>query len=252
MLDDGLRVVSFNRPDKRNAMTPEMLAALERSIAPDSAECSALVLAGKGQVFCGGFDLRMCLDEPGTLRHLLIALSDRIRRLKEQEFPVVIAAHGAAIAGGCALLGGADYVVTNDDAKLGYPVVKLGVSPAVSAPFLRKLVGDGRARRQLLDTDLISGRDAARIGLASESVPDAAGVLPRAIEVARTMAAKPGSAFRVTKRWLDEIDDDPSMSGVLFGPSGMAEQAEAALNASLSIEGQAEERERLARMFRKE
>lgn len=248
-LEDGLQVISFNRPDKRNALTPEMLAALDRSIEPDIGECSGLVIAGNGPVFCGGFDLRLCLDEPGTLRHLLIALSDQIRQLRDLEYPVVIAAHGAAIAGGCALLGGADYVVTNDDAKLGYPVVRIGVSPAVSAPFLRKLVGDGRARRSLLDTELISGRDAARMGLVSESVAKAEDVLPRALEVVRSLIAKPG--FVVTKGWLNELESDPSMAGAIVCPMTMMQQAEDALSASLSIEGQPEERERLAALFAK-
>lgn len=242
---DGIRVITLDRADKRNAMTPEMFALLREAVG-GLGDDRALVLAGEGNVFCGGFDLKMCLDTPGTLRTLLVELSAVIGDLRALEIPVVIAAHGAAIAGGCALLGAADYVVTNDDAKLGYPVVKLGVSPAVSAPFLRRLVGDGRCRERLLDVELISGKEAARIGLASESVARAEDVLPRAIEVARTLAAKPGVGFWRTKAWLNELDDADSRSR---GFADVRDEAERALQASLLIEGSEEEREMLTAMF---
>jgi enoyl-CoA hydratase/carnithine racemase len=243
--DDGVRIVTLDRADKRNAMTPEMFTHLRRAVG-EVGDARAVVLGGEGNVFCGGFDLRMCLDAPGTLRTLLVELSAVIGELRLLDIPVVIAAHGAAIAGGCALLGAADYVVINDDAKLGYPVVKLGVSPAVSGAFLRRLVGDGRCRERLLDTDLVSGKEAVRIGLASESLTLPEQVLPRAIEVARQLAARPGIGVRETKRWLREIEDDDARAR---GFRDAADEAERALRASLSIEGRDEERAGLAAMF---
>src|SRR5690606_9036453 len=81
----------------------------------------ALLLCGEGPVFCAGFDLDTCRGEGGdeALRRLLRGLSGAIAGLRAQERPVVVAAHGAAIAGGCALLGGADVVVADAGAKLG-------------------------------------------------------------------------------------------------------------------------------------
>lgn len=244
---DGIRVITLDRADKRNAMTPEMFTQLRRAVG-EVGDARALVLGGEGAVFCGGFDLKMCLDTPGTLRTLLVELSAVIGELRMLDVPVVIAAHGAAIAGGCALLGAADHVVTNDDAKLGYPVVKLGVSPAVSGPFLRRLVGDGRCRERLLDVELVSGKDAARIGLASESLPRAEDVLARAIGVASALAAKPGIGIRETKRWLRDLDDADARAR---GFADAADEAQRALHASLSIEGTPEERERLDALFAK-
>lgn len=243
--EDGVRVLTLDRADKRNAMTPEMFTHLRRAVG-EVGDARALVLGGDGAVFCGGFDLKMCLDTPGTLRTLLVELSAVIGELRLLDIPVVIAAHGAAIAGGCALLGAGDYVVTNNDAKLGYPVVKLGVSPAVSGAFLRRLVGDGRCRERLLDVELVGGAEAVRIGLASESVDRSEQVLPRALEVARLLAGKPGIGARETKRWLREIEDADARDR---GLKDAADEAERALQASLSIEGGEEERAGLAAMF---
>ncbi len=235
--DGPIAVISLNRPDKRNAMTPEMLSALRRAIA-DAAPSRALLLTGEGKVFCGGFDLKLCLEQPGTLEDLLRGLHDCIQDLRSLPIPVVIAAHSAAIAGGCALLGGADFIVTDAAAKLGYPVLPLGISPAVSAPFLRLLVGDGHARARLLDPALISGREALSIGLVSDCTSAAPEVLPRALEIARALADKPPAALSATRAWLGELEES-------FG----SPPAAAALHASLALAGSDEERDRLRTLF---
>jgi enoyl-CoA hydratase/carnithine racemase len=172
------------------------------------------------------------------MRSLLTGLSNVIAALRKCPCPVVIAAHGAAIAGGCALLGGADFVITNATAKMGYPVTRLGVSPAVSSPFLRQMVSDGSARARLLDSELINGTTACAIGLAHECVDDADAVVPRAMELARALAAKPPGALRETKRWLNHLDG--SCDG---------ETIHGALHASLGLVGGDEERMFLNRMW---
>lgn len=236
----GLAIIRLNRPDKRNAMTPPMLDGLIDAIKTQRASTStrALVLSGAGEVFCAGFDLSLCRENSDALTLLLQGLSDAIVALRGLQIPVVLSAHGAAIAGGCALLGGADVVVTNADAKLGYPVVRLGISPAVSAPFLRQAIGDGAARTRLLDPNLMDGREALRIGLAHECVETVAASEPRAIALARELAAKPPSALAQTKAWLSRVSPPSDPLG--------------ALRVSLGLVGGNEERERLAAMWSKE
>jgi enoyl-CoA hydratase/carnithine racemase len=236
--------IRLARPEKRNALTPEMFARLTSETEIDKIDyetCRALMLSGEGAVFCGGFDLQLCLDQLGTLGELLMQLGLLVQRMRILSIPVVVAAHGAAIAGGCALLSGADYVVTNDESKIGYPVVPLGISPAVSAATLRLAVGDGWCRERLLDPALISGREAVRIGLAHESVQRAEEVRPVALERARGLAEKPAPAIRQTKRWLREIEET-------LGPE---EAGRRSLMASLAIADKAEQQERLARLFRR-
>ena len=228
--DGPVACVTLKRPDQRNALTPEMLDALaDAARATPASGARALLLAGEGRVFCAGFDLTLCRESPdgSAMRALLTGLSGAIIAMRDLPIPVVLACHGAAIAGGCALLGGADVVVADRGAKLGYPVVRLGVSPAVSAPFLRTAVGDGACRTRLLDTDLIDGVRAHEVGLVHELVGSREEVLPRALRVARALAGKPAWAVAATKRWCNEL-----------APTNGAQRA---LGVSLSLTGGEEE-----------
>jgi len=238
-LSEGVATITLARPDRRNALTPELLERLIAEIPAAAASAGALLLTGDGKCFCAGFDLSLCRDDHSgaVMRKLLTELSRAVQSLRDTPAPVVIAAHGAAVAGGCALLGGGDIVVTNDEAVLGYPVTRMGISPAVSAPFLRQAVGDGPCRERMLDSGLISGREAARIGLADECTGDPDGVLVRAGQIAAQLAAKPKAAIQATKRWLNEISPVNRWAGP-------------ALDVSLGLAGSSEERTRLSELWK--
>lgn len=226
--ENGVVTVSLARAEKRNACTPAMLADLEAAIR--GVRGRVLVLTGDGDVFCSGFDLTLCKDDDRVLGQLLEGLSACVRALRAMDIPVVVSAHGAAIAGGCALLGGCDVVVTNSDAKLGYPVLPLGISPAVSAPTLAGLTGQGHARALLLGARVISGAEALRMGLAHACEPTVEACRARAAVFAAALAAKPPHALAATKAWLRELD-----------PATDA-QVIAALGASMSVVNSDEQR----------
>lgn len=233
-LADHIGTITLARADRRNALTPEMLASLVSAIQQITAsDARVILLTGEGSCFCAGFDLTLCRDQPdgSVLRALLTGLADAVQALRAQPRPVFIAAHGAAIAGGCALLGAADFVLTDDTAKLGYPVVRLGLSPAVSAPFLRLRVGDAVARELLLNPRVITGVQAAACGLATRSLATREEVLPAAAQLARELADKPPEAIAATRAWLAEVEGSPA--------------AWQALKASLSLTGGDEERRML-------
>lgn len=243
--DSARRValIVLDRPEKRNALTPDMLTNIAQSaelVRTGEGHADAVVLLGEGAGFCAGFDLSLCRDDAAMMSALLSKLSIAIRALRRLSMPVVVAAHGSAIAGGCALLSGGDIVVTHRDAKLGYPVVRLGVSPAVNAFGLSNSVHGAALRRLLLDPELLSGEEAVRIGLAHELIDTAEGVRDRAIAIASALAIKPAHGMHATKRWLNEIEgadqDAPFEDG---------------LRVSLALAGGAEERERLAALWRK-
>jgi methylglutaconyl-CoA hydratase len=236
----GVLTIALSRPDKRNALTPEMLAAIAAAAASPDPTARAILLRGEGSVFCSGFDLTLCKDNPGALADLLRELSGAVTALRRSPLPVVVAAHGAAIAGGCALLGGADFVITDVAAKLGYPVVRLGISPAVTAPFLRQSLGDGPTRERLFDPTLIDGRAAARCGIASECLDRPEQVLPRAQSLARELAARPPVALQATKQWLNELDGSLDDRVIAL-----------ALQTSLGLVGSREQTARLAKLWSK-
>lgn len=244
----GARIgrITIDRADKKNALTPAMLAEMREHLRSfsggamltgDSQPINALVIDGSGAAFCSGFDLSLCRDNSDALGLLLDGLSQVIRAMRSCPAPIVLAAHGAALAGGCALLGGADVVITHHEAKIGYPVVRLGISPAVSGPWLSQSVGFGRARELLLNPTLITGWDAFRLGLAHECIEDAGKVRDRAMAVAELLAAKPRCGVVATKRWLNELTDP-------------GHHADLALHASLNLVGNPEERQRLATLWK--
>ena len=249
--DDGVRSIVFDRPEKRNALTPGMLGGLVEGVravtvgAGEDAGVRAVLLRGEGRSFCAGFDLDLCRDDgpdQAVMRSFLTLLSSAVEAMRACPRPVVIACQGAAVAGGCALLGGADIVVADRGAKLGYPVVRLGISPAVSAPFLMDGVGAGGARRRLLDHQLIDGVEGARIGLVHELVDGREDVAPRAHAVARSMASKSVHGMKATKAWALEVAGEKKMPG----------RAARALDASLSLITGDEARERLASVWKKD
>ena len=199
-------IMRLDRASKKNALTPRMLADLVGCL-DNATSARAIVLSGVGDVFCAGFDLTLAQEDADATASLLRGLAAAVRALREAPCPVIASAHGAAIAGGCALLCGCDIVITDDGAKLGYPAVRLGLSPAVSAPGLIAMMGaPGAARARLLDPGLVSGREAQRRGIASECVLTAAACEARAIELATMLSEKPRSVMAYTKRWLNECD----------------------------------------------
>jgi len=238
---DGVTIIELRRAERRNALTPMMLQAFEQAVRTFAAQGSTrgVLIRGDGPCFCAGFDLSLCEhDAEGVvLAELLQGLSACAQAMRACPSPVVLCAHGAAIAGGCALLGGADVVVADAGAKLGYPVVTLGISPAVSAPFLARSVAHGAARARLLHPKLISGADAYAMGLVHELTDTPEQALDTATEIARTIASKPATALRATKAWLNELTP--------------TEDAHAGLAASLALVGGDEERAFLPRVWAK-
>jgi enoyl-CoA hydratase/carnithine racemase len=229
----GVADIVLDRQGKRNAQTPDMLtevARLAHEISGDTA-IRAIVLRGEGSVFCAGFDLELCNTDDTALPALLRTLSAAIRALRRARQPVVIAAHGAAIAGGCALLGAGDLVISHPSAKLGYPVLRLGISPAVNAPALQASLTDAHLRHRLLLPDLFTGEDARRIGLVHQLVDTPEDVIPRAQMEAGKLAQKPPDSMQATKRWLNELDG--SLDDARF---------DEALAVSLSLAGSPEQR----------
>lgn len=239
-VEGTVAVVTLQRAERRNALTPAMLDELCDAIArADASEARAIVLMGRGPVFCAGFDLDLCLEstDGSTMRLLLSGLSRAIAALRTARSPVVVAAHGAAIAGGCALLGGGDIVVSDRGAKFGYPVARLGVSPAVSGPFATESLGPGGARSVMLDQQLFDGERAWRMGLVHELVDERGDAANRAMTIARELSAKPSAGLRATKGWLSAL-------------SGSLEAREQALGVSLALTGSEEERHGLKEALR--
>lgn len=231
--DGAVHIICLNDPARRNALSRDMLDALEAALMRlrEDDSLRALLLRGNGPVFCAGFDLQAAVDQPPLMAEFIQRLSRMIRALRRLPIPVVAAAHGAAIAGGCALLSACDFVVMAADCKAGYPVHRIGVSPAVTLPTLMQAVVPGAGRALVMSGDLIDRNEAKRIGLASHLAPDAAGAFGEAKVLAHVLASRPPFAMRVTKEWLNELDGSSNES-----PFNAVADASAALaNAAESV-----------------
>lgn len=164
---DAVRVVTIDRPDRRNAIDAEHVETLREAVVDAPAGTRALVLRGEAGHFCAGADLKG-IEGPefaGLLRGLLHALRDA-------PFPCLAAVEGAALGAGTQLAIACDLRTTTDDATFGIPAAKLGlmVDPW-TVQRLVALAGSGTARAMLLAAGTVSGADAHRLGLAQRIGP---------------------------------------------------------------------------------
>lgn len=235
--------IVLDRAAKRNALTPAMLEAIAEAASRAHERAGSILLRGEGASLCAGFDLELARDDAGALAALLRGLALALRSLRGQRLPVVAGAQGHAIAGGCALLGGCDAVIGHPSLRLGYPVVGLGVSPAISAPTLGLMVSGGAMRRLLFAGEVIDGERAHALGLVSRLVEMPEDVIARGQLEAGRLAMLPGGAVRATRACLDELD------GVLGVGDAGGVGIDAALEASLSVVGNEHERRAIARLL---
>lgn len=206
--------LTLNRPEKRNALSVELIAALHERVdeLARHEEVAACVVAGAGPTFCAGMDLKAVLTEPGAAGRLLSGLAELTIRVRRLPMVTIARVSGAAIGGGCGLACVCDISVTHPDSKMGYPEVDLGVCPAVVAPWLVQTVGAGAARRILLQGGTMSGLRAFEIGMVAHCVPIEE-LDTRVDEIASRIAGAGVNALRATKSLLNDLDgaDIPEM-----------------------------------------
>ena len=204
--DGRVATITLNRPDRRNAISYELIEDLLASLA-DVAKSDALVLilTGAGKAFCSGMDLEnlktligrsaeQSLEDTRTMARLFRTLYDFPK-------PTIAAVNGAAIAGGTGLATLCDFTLAVPDAKFGYTEVRIGFVPAIVSTFLLRQTGEKTARDLLLTGRLFDAQEALRIGLVTEVVP-AENLLPRARELAARLMENSPSSLRYTKRLL--------------------------------------------------
>ena len=210
---DSTRVLTLNRPEKRNALNDQLIAALKDALrmANDDQSARAIVIRGAGRDFCSGADLssiqkiaRASYEENVEDARQLAELFELIRKVRQ---PVIAAVHGRALAGGCGLATACDLVIATRTARLGYPEVKIGFVPAMVAAILRRNLGEKKAFELLTRGFEYSADDAENFGLVNKLF-DEDGFEAAAIEYASAYANLSGSAVQMTKKLLYDIDGD--------------------------------------------
>jgi methylglutaconyl-CoA hydratase len=203
---DEVRRITLNRPERRNAMTPEMQVELIRAMEEAaSSNCRVVVFTGAGEGFCAGLDLSSLqkMNDKTAAEHTADAerIARLFRTLYELPKPTIAMVHGAAIAGGTGLATMCDFTLATPGAKFGYTEVRIGFVPAVVSAFLTLQIGEKQARDLLLTGRLFSSEEALRLGLVNEVV-EAERLEARMFELVAMLKANSPEAIAATKRLL--------------------------------------------------
>lgn len=219
--DDGVLVVTLNRPEALNAMTYEMHTEVARvwtDIGRDELT-KAVVVTGAGRGFSAGNDLKQPDPPTETVLRIMKEAREIVYGMVNLDQPIIAAINGAAVGAGLAVALTADITVAAEDAKLIDGHTKVGVvagdHAALSWPIL---CGMAKAKYYLLTSDVILGSEAERIGLVTMAVPREE-VLAKSIEIATRLAKGSQQAISWTKRalnhWLLQAGPVFELSGAL-------------------------------------
>jgi len=209
---NAVRVLTMNRPEKRNALNSELthalLEALRRADQEDRIGC--VVLTGAGQGFCAGADLTEFkgLQDPRAAEEraeLTMQLHLAFSRISK---PIVAAVNGAAMGGGAGLAIAADIAVMTASAKLGYPEAKHGIVAAIVMANLVRQVGRKAAFELVALGEPIGADRALELGMVNRVVADQ-DLMPQALSYAEKLAAMAPAARAETKRLFHEVADLP-------------------------------------------
>jgi methylglutaconyl-CoA hydratase len=206
--DGRIATITLNRPDKRNAISYELIEDLLCAF-DNVAKSPALVLilTGAGRAFCSGMDLENLQALIGRSPEQNLQDSQLMARLFRTLYdfpkPTIAAVNGAAIAGGMGLATLCDFTLAIPDAKFGYTEVRIGFVPAIVSAFLLRQVGEKIARDLLLTGRLFDAEEARRIGLVTEIVA-ADKLITRAHELAAQLMENSPASLLFTKRLLSE------------------------------------------------
>jgi len=208
-LKDGVAVLTLNRPDRLNAMSPSMLDALLEALPRLAAdpEVGVVVLTGAGRAFCAGGDVKAMAEgrEFGgtTLEDKAQALRSRMevsRWLHEMPKPTIAMVRGAAAGAGMSLALACDLRVAGDTARFATAFARVGYAGDFGGSwFLTQLVGTGKARELYFTTDIVDAREARELGMVNRVVPDAR-LEEETLALAARLARGPRIAYRYMKR----------------------------------------------------
>ncbi|MBL9017430.1 MAG: crotonase/enoyl-CoA hydratase family protein [Myxococcales bacterium] len=198
-LDGKIAVITMD-DGKANALSVEMIDALLAALAKAETEASAVVLAGRPDRFCAGFDLRVMMSGPEQAKALLGRGSDLLLKLFGLPLPLVIAATGHALAGGAlVVLTGDTRIGAQGAYKLGLNEVAIGLPvPVLAMEFARARLAPAELTKATLQAQIYTPDDAVRAGYL-DAVAPAEHLLAKAMDEANRLAGLARSAYKATK-----------------------------------------------------
>ncbi len=198
-----IATLTLNRPEKRNALSTELMRRLCGCLNELQADQSVrvVIIRGAGRVFCAGLDLAEAADLSKADESARL-VNETLRSLHESTAVTIACVHGAAIAGGAGVMSACDLVVAEQNVKIGYPEVRRGLVAALVSDLLYTQVGPRNARELLLAAELIDASRAQEMGLVNRIAADGGGY-QLATELAGQVLLGGPEAIRQTKLLLN-------------------------------------------------
>jgi enoyl-CoA hydratase/carnithine racemase len=197
-----LAVLTLNHPEKRNALSRDVLASLKEHLDRIAAnkDLKVVVLKANGPVFSAGHDLRELVDgEEGQYASLFALCTEVMEAIRKLPQPVIAQVQGLATAAGCQLAASCDLVIAAEEASFATPGVKIGLFCTTPAVAVCRAVMPKKAMEMLLTGNPITGREAERVGLVSRVVP-AAALADETLKLARQISTASGYTLALGKR----------------------------------------------------
>jgi methylglutaconyl-CoA hydratase len=198
---EHLSTITLNRPEKRNAITTQMIADLQSALdAIEKTNTRVVIITGTGKAFCAGIDLALlhaiAQQTPAENQDDSRRIAKMFRKIWSYSRPMIAAVNGHALAGGCGIATLCDFTLSVPEAKFGYTEVRIGFLPAIVSVFLSRQIGEKRCRDLLLTGRLVEASEAKELGLVNEIVSSER-LMERAHELAADLlAASPSSITR--------------------------------------------------------
>jgi methylglutaconyl-CoA hydratase len=204
---DNIATITFNRPEKRNAVSFELVEDLMRALEEiEKSTSQVVIMTGAGKAFCAGLDLEDLKGLVGKTHEQNVQDSATMARMFRTIYdfpkPTIAAVNGAAIAGGTGIATMCDFTLAVPEAKFGYTEVRIGFVPAIVSSFLVMQVGHKIARDLLMTARLFDAAEAHRYGLLNEIVQPE-NLISRANELAKLLLENSPSSVRATKALIN-------------------------------------------------
>jgi enoyl-CoA hydratase/carnithine racemase len=214
-LDGHIALLRLNRPEARNALSPEMMerlgAELERLDPEPEVRC--IVIAGSDAVFAAGADIR-AMSERSLTEALYHPAAEFWRRLARVKTPLIAAVSGYALGGGCELALACDMIVASETAKFGQPEINLGIIPGGGgSQRLTRVLGKQRAMEYVLTGRRFDAAEGLQMGLLNRVVEEGRW-LEQAIALAQTVAERPPIATRLAKQAVLAAEETALSAGL--------------------------------------
>ena len=200
--EDNIAIITFNRPDARNAVNNQVRAEFTAAIAEVEADndIKVMILTGSGKAFASGVDIKEFNKTTPYHAHNLFRLGERVEKLPK---PVIAAVNGFSLGGGNEIALGCDIIIASERAKFGQPELNIGIVPGGGATQrLPRMIGVCRAKELIFTSDIITAEEAFKLGMINRVVPEDQ-LMPTAKEIAKKIAAKSPAALKLAKQAIN-------------------------------------------------